>query len=335
MRTLWLLVFLSFANIHATHQPVIKKFVIRGSAQGTSYQVLYYFTDSVAKKSEVDQIIESIDSSLSLYKSYSLVNQFNQSATGIKTDIHFRKVVDKAISTFKETKGIFDITVFPFTDAWGFGIQPGNSFPSKASIRKLCSCVGSGYIFWEGDWLRKKKACVKLDPNGIAQGYTVDVLADFLESKGISNYLVELGGEIRVKGKRQPDNTALKIAIETPGEGDWEILPVQKMISIDRGAITTSGSYRKFHERGGKKISHIIDARTGMPAVNELISVTVFAEDAITADAFDNALMVMGLKSALLFVENRKDISAHFIYRDDKGKIRDTSSSRFPVLLHQ
>lgn len=335
MRTLWLLVVLSFANVNATHQPVIKKFVIRGNAQGTTYQVLYYFTDSIAKKSEFDKIFENIDSSLSLYKSYSLVSQFNKSASGIKADIHLQHVVDKAISTFKETKGVFDITVLPFTDAWGFGIRPIGTLPSKASIRKLRSCVGSAYIYWDDGLLRKKKHCVKLDPNGIAQGYTVDVLAAFLESKGISDYLVELGGEIRVKGKRQPENAAFKIAIETPGEEDWEILPVQKMISIDHGAITTSGSYRKFHERGRKKISHIIDARTGMPAVNELISVTVFAEDAITADAFDNALMVMGLKSALLFVEKRKDISAHFIYRDNNGNIRDTSSSRFPVLLNQ
>jgi thiamine biosynthesis lipoprotein len=125
----------------------------------------------------------------------------------------------------------------------------------------------------------------------------------------------------------------MKIGIEAPGDNDFELSMISKIVAVDSGAITTSGSYRKFYESDGKKISHLIDPRTGYPAHNELISVTVYARDAITADAYDNALMVMGLKKALQFVEKRKDMAAHFIYRTSKGAVADTASSRFYKLL--
>ena len=125
----------------------------------------------------------------------------------------------------------------------------------------------------------------------------------------------------------------MKVGIEAPGENDFELSMISKVVAVEQGAITTSGSYRKFYESEGKKITHIIDPRTGYPAQNELISVTVYARDAITADAYDNALMVMGLKKALQFVEQRKEMAAHFIYRTAAGAIADTASSRFYKLL--
>jgi len=180
--------------------------------------------------------------------------------------------------------------------------------------------------------LMKKKTCVQLDPNGIAQGYTVDVIADFLEKQNIKNYVVEVGGELRVKG-RKPGDEKMKIGIEAPGDDELDISLKQKVVCIDSGALTTSGSYRKFYESKGKKVSHLIDPRTGFSSQNELISVTVFAKDALTADAYDNALMVMGLKKALAFVEKRKDIAAHFIYHKKDGSVADTCSTRFHKLL--
>jgi thiamine biosynthesis lipoprotein len=144
---------------------------------------------------------------------------------------------------------------------------------------------------------------------------------------------VELGGEIRIKGRKQPGHEKMKIGIEAPGEDDFNMSMMQKIVALDHGAITTSGSYRKYYESEGKKISHIIDPRTGYPAQNELISVTVYASNAITADAFDNALMVMGLQKALQWVEKRKDLAAHFIYRTPSGAVADTASSRFYKLV--
>ncbi len=331
-----LVLLVSFILFCCFHPPVeLRKYQITGYAQGTTYHITYYANDSLVTKLQLDSIFGSIDSSLSLYKPYSLVSRFNQSPNGLVVNEHMKKVVNKAIETYKQTNGIFDITIYPLTEAWGFGVKKISTIPTAAKVKSLKACVNSNLLSWSGNKLVKKKPCVRLDPNGIAQGYTVDVIADFLEKNGIKNYIAEVGGEIRVKGKKYPENELMKIGIELPGNDDFENSIMQHVISIDSGAVTTSGSYRKFYESKGKKISHILDGRTGFPAQNELISVTVIAKDAITADAYDNALMAMGLNKALKFVEGKRDLCAHFIYREKNGRIRDTASTEFYRFLQQ
>ena len=329
----YLFVFLALIFLSYRSYDPIKKISISGAAQGTSYHITYYATDSFIAKKSIDSILNKIDSSVSLYKDYSLINRFNNSAGGIIIDDHFNKIIIRALQISRDTKGLFDITVQPLVQAWGFGATPASSEPDAATIRSLLKCVGSGRLSLKDNFLSKKKQCIRIDLNGIAQGYSVDVLSDFISSTGIKNYIVELGGEIIVKGRRQPENSNMKIGVESPGTGDPEMPMLQKILSIDSGAVTTSGSYRKFHESKGRKITHLIDPRTGRSIQNELISVTVHAPDAITADGFDNALMVMGLKRALSFVEKRNDISAYFIYRDASGKIKDTASRKFYRLI--
>jgi thiamine biosynthesis lipoprotein len=316
-------------------QPAWHKIQINGKAQGTTYHMLWYARDSTFGQQQIDSILAKIDTSLSIYNPQSLISQFNNSRNGVVMDDHLQTVFNKSIYTYRQTGGIFDITVQPLVQAWGFGPQKVSALPDSATIRSLKACVSSLNLYTKGNTLLKKKPCTRIDVNGIAQGYSVDVIARFLEAHGIQNYLVEVGGEIRVKGCKQPGGDKMKIGIEAPGEDDFQPSMISKIITTDRGAITTSGSYRKFYESEGKKITHIIDPRTGYPSQNELISVTVYAADAITADAFDNALMVMGLKKALQFVEKRKDISAHFIYRTSSGAIADTASSRFYKLLER
>jgi thiamine biosynthesis lipoprotein len=315
------------------HQPAWRKIQITGKAQGTSYHITWYARDSTFGQQQIDSILAKIDTSLSIYNPQSLISKFNNSGKGVVMDAHLHTVFNKSMYTYRQTGGIFDITVQPLVQAWGFGPQKVNSLPDSATIKSLKTCVSSINLYTKGNTLLKKKPCTRIDVNGIAQGYSVDVIAGFLEAHGIQNYLVELGGEIRVKGFKQPGGEKMKIGIEAPGEDDFQLSMISKVIAADRGAITTSGSYRKFYESEGKKITHIIDPRTGYPTQNELISVTVYASDAITADAFDNALMVMGLKKALQFVERRKDLAAHFIYRTATGAVADTASSRFYKLL--
>jgi thiamine biosynthesis lipoprotein len=330
MRYLCLLLLTCTSFIH--YQPW-HKIQINGTAQGTTYHITYYATDTTVTRQQIDSILNKIDASLSIYNPASLISKFNNGDTGITMDSHFKKVFEKSLQTWRQTDGIFDITVEPLVQAWGFGPQKITDLPDSATIKSLKSCVSSSLLIRQGNKLLKRKPCVKIDVNGIAQGYSVDVLADFLEAHGIRNYLVEVGGEIRVKGHKQPGNEKMKIGIEAPGDDDFQLSMISKIIVTDSGAITTSGSYRKFYESQGKRISHIIDPRTGYSSQNELISVTVYANDAITADAFDNALMVMGLQKALQFVERRKDISAHFIYRTKTGTVADTASTRFYNLL--
>src|SRR5262249_5610265 len=153
--------------------------------------------------------------------------------------------------------------------------------PTDATIKSLLHCVGTNKIILSGNTLTKSSPCVHIDVNGIAQGYSVDLVADFLESKGITDYLVEIGGEIRVKGHKQPSGEKMTIGIEGPSGNNNDAFPMKKILRIDHGAVTTSGNYRKYYEAGGQKISHLINPKTGYPLRNEIISVTIIAKDAI------------------------------------------------------
>lgn len=249
-------------------------------------------------------------------------------------DDHLTNVLKQSIDTYHDTKGLFDITVQPLVETWGFSAKKQDSFPDSAQIKTLMHCIGSSQLSIKDNYLLKSQPCIKIDLDGIAQGYSVDVLADFLEDHHIKNYLVELGGELRIKG-RKPNGEKMRIGIEAPNTNDFEANPIiQKIISIDSGAITTSGSYRAWRQHGNKKISHTIDPHTGFPVDNELISVTVYAKDkAIIADAYDNALMLMGLKKAKQFVESKKDMAAFFIYHKSDGSIATAYTQSFNALL--
>lgn len=321
----------SFFLPEGTGNPV-KKIEIDGFAQGTTYHITYYAGDSIVTRQQIDSILNKIDSSLSLYKPFSLISQFNNSVSGIIIDTHFINVFNASIETYKATHGLFDITVGPLVTAWGFGAKKNTVMPDSAAIQQLLMCIGSDKLTLKNNFLCKQKPCIKIDMNGIAQGYSVDVLAAFLEKKGIKNYLAEVGGELRIKG-RKPNNEKMRIGIESPSDNEMDAAIFEQVIELDSGAITTSGNYRKYYESGSKKISHLIDPRTGYSVQNEMISVTVYAKDAITADAFDNALMLMGRDSALHFTEHRKDIAAYIIYRQPDGTVADTASKIFYTLM--
>jgi len=333
MRLLFLFLFLL---LHPSDDPPGKpgEIILDGFAQGTTYHIVYVAEDTLAGKQQVDSLLAGLDSSLSLYKVYSLINSFNKSEKGIRMDAPMKTVVDKSIQVSKDTRGLFDITVRPLVEAWGFGLTETDTTPGRSAIEQLRKCTGSRLLKQKKGFLYKKKPCVRIDLNGIAQGYSVDILAGFLESRGIFNYVVELGGEIRVKG-RKADGTRFRIGIESPAEDAFGIHPMEKTLQMNEGAVTTSGSYRKYYEKDGKKISHLINPLTGYPVDNELISVTVFAPDAITADAYDNALMLMGLEKAMSFTNKRDFLAAYFIYKREDGSIADTASTAFYKLFNQ
>jgi thiamine biosynthesis lipoprotein len=308
-----------------------QRFELSGRAQGTTWHITYFASDSIDLMPAINQLLSEVDQSLSLYQPNSIVNKWNQSKKGIRVDSHFNQVLTKAIDVFHDTEGYFDITVFPLTSAWGFGPRKNTELPDSSLIKGVMPCVNSQLLKVRGRKITKKKPCVQIDPNGIAQGYTVDQLAAILDSRGIMNYLVELGGEIRVRGRKLPSGEKLSIGIEAPG--DDPLFPLlQKRVYMESGAITTSGNYRRYLEADGKRITHLLDPHTGYPIQNELVSVTVIAPDAITADAYDNALMAMGLERALNWVDKRPELAAFFIYQRD-GRIRDTMSARFKQFL--
>ena len=308
-------------------------FHFSGLAQGTTYHITYYAQDSIVTKNQFDRIFISIDSSLSIYKPYSIISNFNNVSGDVVMGKHLKKVIQKSLEIYKTTNGIFDITVYPLVRAWGFGIKKLDSIPDSATIKSILPCVGSDKIFIYHNRLMKTQACTKIDVNGIGQGYTVDVVADFLEKNKIQNYLVEVGGEIRVKGKKYPAAELFQIGIESPSENDFDEPVISLTIQMEKGAVTTSGNYRRYYESNGKIISHLIDPKTGYPLQNELISVTVIAKDAITADGYDNALMGMGLQGAFLFLKKHTEMEAHFIYHDGAGNVADTATAGFYKLI--
>jgi thiamine biosynthesis lipoprotein len=323
-----ILLFISFIFPHFTGNHSLQPYHISGYAQGTTYHVTYYASDSLIKQKDTDSILRAIDSSLSIYKSYSLITRFNNAEKGIKMDKHLQLVVKRSLEVYKSTNGTFDITVYPLVNAWGFGPQKPSGFPDSNAVGDMLKCVGSKNLRIQDNFLQKNMPCLKIDVNGIAQGYSVDVVADFLEKKKIKTYLVDIGGEIRVNG-RKPNGELMKIGIEMPAEDDLAEPAFKKIIGLEKGAVTTSGNYRKYIEKGNGKISHLINPKSGYPYQNEMVSVTIIAKDAITADGYDNALMGMGLKGAMKFMKAQTDMYAYFIYKKPDGSIADTATVGF------
>ncbi len=330
----YLFILVALSALAVAKKTTVSAFKINGFAQGTSYAINYYAEDSVVSKLQIDSILNVIDLSMSLYKSNSAISKFNQMPCGkMKLDNHMKAVVAKSFQINKETAGLFDITLQPLMRLWGFFDHQQGSSPDTSRIKALLEvAVGMDKIKLKKDFLTKKNNPVEIDLNGIAQGYSVDIIADFLESKAIKAYLVELGGEIRAKGPK-PDGSALKIGIEGPTENAEEDGQIKHILAIRQGAVTTSGNYRKFINYKGKNYGHLIYPKTGYPINNEVISVTVFANRAIDADGYDNALMLMGVEKAMKFVETKKDLEAYIIYKTKDGKVADTLTSGFKKMI--
>jgi thiamine biosynthesis lipoprotein len=329
MPLVWILLILSACSPALQSESGLQAYHIEGFAQGTSYQISYYANEATISSKSIDLKFSELDSSLSIYKPYSLINQFNQSETGIEMDEHLHKVVQRSLKIWKESNGVFDIGILPIVEAWGFGAKRHSNQPSDEMIESALKCSGSDKLRIEGRRLIKSIPCLKIDVNGIAQGYSVDVIASYLESRGIENYLIEIGGEIRVKGRKQPGNQIMKIGIEQPSENKDDDAGIQKIIEMKGGAITTSGNYRKFIQNGAKKLSHLMDPKSGRPISNEMISVTVKTKDAMSADGYDNVLIGMGIEKAFAFLKKHKGLEAYFIYQDANGAVRDTASVGF------
>lgn len=318
--------------IFAFVKKALHPFKLTGTAQGTTYHITYYADKNIFTETQADSIFQALDSSLSIYKSYSLISKFNKEKRGIILDAHLKKVVAKSLQVSKDSKGLFDITVMPLVNAWGFGPWGEKAPPEATAIDSILSFVGYNKIMIKGDSLVKLNPKTTIDVNGIAQGYSVDVLSAFLDQIKISNYIVEVGGEVKVKGRRQPGDHIMKIGIEAPPENKYDDGIILKTIELKSGAVTTSGKYRKFYESGNKKYSHLIDPKSGYPLQNEIISVTVYAKDAITADAYDNVLIGMTIKDAFCFLNMHPYLQAYFIYTKF-GIVTDTASAGFNSLF--
>ncbi|MES2646979.1 MAG: FAD:protein FMN transferase [Bacteroidota bacterium] len=301
---------------------------ISGAAQGTSYHITYLAGQHSNYRQSFDSIFNKIDLSLSTYNVGSLISKINRNDTSVIVDEYFLKVFNKAYEVSENTKGLFDVTVAPLINAYGFGFTKRTRITNDL-IDSLNRFVGYKKVRLTGDKLVKDLPQVMLDFNAIAQGYTVDILAAFLDSKGISNYMVEVGGELRAKGTKLNDSS-WTVGIEQPNENVSEGASLFASVSLNDRSLATSGNYKKFYVEEGKKYAHIIDPFTGYPAKNNLLSATVIANDCMTADAYATSFMVMGLERSKQFLSEHKDLDldVFFIY-DENGLSKKYASKNF------
>lgn len=306
---------------------------VSGSAQGTSYHITYLSAGGINYQAAFDSILKKIDSSMSTYLPASLISRINRNDSSALPDQLFLTVLKKSREVSDKTGGLFDVTIAPLVNAWGFGFSKKEKVDS-AMIDSLLPLVGYKKLTLQGIELHKKHPGMQLDFNAIAQGYSVDLLAAFLEKKGIYDYLVELGGELKARGKKHHEHW--KVGIEQPGEEQPDERKLEAVITLYNKALATSGNYRKFYEEGGQKYAHIIDPRTGYPAKQNLLSATVIAADGITADAYATAFMVMGLQRSQQFLHAHPELAleVYFIY-DDRGKWKTFASESLKDRIQQ
>jgi thiamine biosynthesis lipoprotein len=290
-----------------------------GSAQGTYYHIQYMSNGGKDFHFQIDSIFKEIDSSLSIYKDYSLISKLNK-GEDVKTDTLFNTVFKGAQKVFLESEGNFDCSVSPLVNAWGFYKDKlGDSLViDSAKFRKILPYVGFDKISLIADSLALTKG-MRLDFNAIAQGYTVDVIAQFLQAKGYSNYLIEVGGELLAKGKNADGNT-WRVGVDKPSENINKNERFQFILDLEDKALATSGNYRKFYEKDGVKYAHTINPFTGFPTQNRLLSVTVIHDNCMLADAYATAFMVMGVRRSKQFVKSHAEIEIYLVYTNKNGK---------------
>ena len=294
---------------------------LTGFTQGTTYQITYKSKDKLNLQDEIDTLLADFDRSLSTYLPGSIISRINRNDTTARPDDHFLKVYHKALEVYEETDGAFDITIAPIVNAWGFGFTEKADVDSNM-IDSLLQYVGMNKISLVEGKIIKKYTGTMLDVNAIAQGYSVDVASDFLDKKGIRNYLVDIGGEVRTKG-RNPEYKTWIIGIDKPVDNNF--IPgemIQAKLLLKDGSIATSGNYRSFYEQDGIKYAHSIDPGTGYPVLDNLLSATVQASDCMTADAYATAFMVMGLDKTIQFLSEHEQLQAYLIFSDKDGNMK-------------
>lgn len=294
---------------------------IGGFTQGTTYHITYESKSGEDLKAAVDSLLADFDQSLSTYLPNSLISRFNKNEPGLHADRKFTDVFIKSYEVYKNTDGAFDITVAPIVNALGFGTTDTLDVDSTM-IDSLLQYVGMDKVKLQGDTLVKSDSHVTLDVNALAQGYSVDVVVNYLENRNIVNYMVEIGGEIRARGKND-EGQYWRIGIDKPVDGNN--IPgttLQSIVKLNNRSLATSGNYRKFYEKNGIKYVHTINPKTGFPVISNLLSATVVAKDCMTADAYATAFMVMGTERSIRFLKENHFLDAYLIYSDEKGNFK-------------
>jgi thiamine biosynthesis lipoprotein len=290
---------------------------ISGKTMGpVVYNIKYLDENGANYVTGVDSVLELFNQSLNTYRPDSEISQFNKGTSFDFVLPYFRPVLERSKYVFTETEGAFDPTVMPLVNAWGFG--PGEQeIPDSTTVDSLKAIVDFDLLTFDETKVEKLRPEVTIDFSAIAKGYGVDVVGEYLESKGVENYFVEIGGEILAKGKND-QGKAWAVGIINP-LGDVFNRQIYAKVDLDNKAMATSANNYNYRIVDGIRYVHTIDPKSGYPVVHKLLSASVFAPDCMTADAFATAFMVMGLERSIEIVERIDELDAYLIYQDEEG----------------
>ena len=311
---------------------------LTGATMGTTYSVKALgVPDSIAPETlqtGVNSLLEGVNRKMSTYDSESELSRFNRNAgtDWVEISDELLTVMEEALRVSRLSDGAFDVTVGPLVNLWGFGPEMGeDDIPSEEAIDAALIRVGYERIQLQSEppAMRKERSDVYVDLSAAAKGYAVDKVADYLESRGISDYLVEIGGELRAKGHNPGDNP-WTIAIEKPAPGEQSI---QRVVRLTEGGVATSGDYRNFFEKDGQRYSHVIDPHTGWPVRHQLASVTVISDTCMHADALATTLLVLGPDTGFELAE-REQLAAFFVVIENNGFVEKSTPAFAQYLVN-
>ena len=289
-----------------------------GNTQGTTYSIKYISSHGINYQNDIDSILRAVDLSLSTYINESIISKINRNEN-VKIDSIFSRVFEMALRIANETNGLFDPTIAPLVNFWGFGYEEISN-KNQNILVNLMKSVGYKKISIKNGYIIKDNPNTQIDFNAIAQGFTVDLVGEHLQKLGITNYMIEIGGELKCSGLNA-EKKPWRIGIDKPSE-EIQKERYQAIIEVSNKAIASSGNYRhyKVDEKTGIKYAHTINPKTGVPLQTNLLGVTVLTESCMEADALATAFMVMGMETSKKYLNNHPEIDALLIYSNSKGE---------------
>ncbi|OQA95875.1 MAG: Thiamine biosynthesis lipoprotein ApbE precursor [Bacteroidetes bacterium ADurb.Bin217] len=290
---------------------------IQGTAQGTYYRIVLQSNNQTYNiEYQIDSVLQSFDSLFNNYIDFSLISRINTNDTSVQIHPQFAYFWKKSVDIWSKTNGAFDISIAPIINAWKFGFKEDSLIPTPEKISELLKLKGMNKMGIRNNRFYKENPQMQIISNAIAQGYSVDIVCCFLDSRNIQNYLVDIGGEMKAKGLNAKGEV-WNIGITKPVQY-VDSLPIEQSYictyKLENKSLATSGNYRKFYIKNGVTYSHTINPETGYPVRHELLSATVVADECIDADAVATACMVMGLEKSKQFFEKHKKYSCILLY---------------------
>lgn len=320
-----IIVTLTIALFSCKQEP--KNIKLSGPIFGTGYNIQYFSENNINYQKQIDSLFKVVNKSLSTYIEDSDISKLNRNEI-TKIDTHFKNVFEASKLIYRQTEGVFDPSIGNVVNAWNFGSENNKFLTDSTTIDSLMKYVGFNKIGLKGFNVIKAKESY-LEFNAIAKGYGIDVIANYLESKAVDNYLVDIGGDMRVAGINLESKKGWTVGIDDPNFDGTQ--SYSKVITIKDEAMATSGTYRKFKtDENGNRYAHIINTKTGYPTKTNILSVSVIAPNCMLADGYATAFQAMGIDKVTWFLNSHPELKVYFIYENEDGEFINLGLNGFP-----